>query len=96
MRPQRFQGRIRPKVSSMPRQRSEAAAYLDIYKLAIEKERLEQELEALDQRRAQIQERLGVLSGRVADLEKTAHTAHTIQPSSTARSGPFDTLFLEY
>lgn len=73
MRPHAKRGQIRPKISTMPRQKTEAAAYLDIYKLVNEKKRLQQELIALDERRAIVQERLAVLETQIADLETTAH-----------------------
>jgi chromosome segregation ATPase len=66
-------GQIRPKISTMPRQQTEAAAYLDIYKLVIEKKRLRQELEGMDDRRQQICDRLVVLEQQITALEKTAH-----------------------
>ena len=64
--------RIQPKISTMPRQRSEAAHYLDIYKLTIEKKRLRQELVAIEQRRHRIQERLDLLEEQVTTLEQGA------------------------
>jgi hypothetical protein len=66
-------GRILPKVSTMPRQQSEAAVVLDIYKLAIDKERLQQELQGIEQRRQQILQRLEVLEAQVDQLEGQAH-----------------------
>ncbi|NJO41270.1 MAG: hypothetical protein HC769_19505 [Cyanobacteria bacterium CRU_2_1] len=57
----------------MPRQPSEAAAFLDIYKLVIEKKRLRQELQSIDQRRQQILDRLASLEVQVSELETTAH-----------------------
>jgi len=53
----------------MPRQKTEAAAFLDLYKLVIEKKRLQQELQSLAQRRQQITNRLAVLDSQVAELE---------------------------
>ncbi|NER78539.1 MAG: hypothetical protein F6K42_02980 [Leptolyngbya sp. SIO1D8] len=73
--------RIHPKISTMPRQRSEAAHYLDIYKLTIEKKRLKQELTALDQRRDRLQERLQILDQQIADLN---HTAQRLQEPRNA------------
>lgn len=94
-RPER--GLIRPKVSTMPRQKSEASAYLDIYKLAVEKRRLQQELQALDQRRQRICQRLGSLRQEIAMLEGNVHELRgsgdakigeeLIQPISTPISG---------
>lgn len=73
MRRNLAKGRIQPKISTMPRQQSEAAAFLDIYKLVIEKKRLQQELESMDQRRQQILTRLEALNSQVATLENSAH-----------------------
>jgi len=110
MRPQLKQGQIRAKVSTMPRQKTEAAAYLDIYKLVNEKKRLQLELQRLDDRRQSIQQRLQALDTQVLDLEAKAHElrddspleqtpksilASAPKPATTAK-GDFNTLFLEY
>lgn len=101
-------GRIQPKVSTMPRQKSEAAAFLDIYKLVVEKKRLQQELESLDQRRQQIHGRLAVLDRQVSDLEYTVEKLRAADPDlsitpellTKAYEGKlpegFETLFLDY
>lgn len=64
--------RIRPKVSTMPRQKSEASHYLDIYKLTVEKRRLRQELASLNKRQKRIQERLSLIERQVETLEGSA------------------------
>ncbi|MBW4658642.1 MAG: hypothetical protein KME15_08210 [Drouetiella hepatica Uher 2000/2452] len=104
-------GRILPKISTMPRQQTEAAAVLDLYKLAIEKNRLQQELQDIELRRLQILSRLTVLEGQVDSLEAKAHQMRDSIPVDSllpvdgslprARSKPypaeeFDLLFLEY
>ncbi len=61
---------MRPRISSMPRQRNEATAYLDIYKLVVEKRRLREEMRKLDLRRLQIQQRLGELEVLIDSQEK--------------------------
>ncbi len=104
MRPHVSQGQIRPKISTMPRQKTEAAAYLDIYKLVNEKTRLQHELETLDERRDRVQKRLAVLDTAIADLERNAHQLRDAKPSevgaiATAKApelDSFNTLFLEY
>ncbi|MEO1146094.1 MAG: gas vesicle protein [Cyanobacteria bacterium J06638_22] len=100
-------GSIRPKISTMPRQRSEAAAFLDIYKLVVEKKRLEQELESLDGRRKQLCDRIAVLNQHVGDLETSVdrmraaeakpqpQTAPTVQPISE-QTDDFNTVVLDY
>jgi len=102
-------GRILPKVSTMPRQQTEAAAVLDIYKLAIEKNRLQQELQEIERRRLQILSRLTVLEEQVDTLEAKAHQMRDASPVGSSvtlplpmsRSQPcpaedFDLVFLEY
>jgi hypothetical protein len=104
-------GQIRPKISTMPRQQTEAAAYLDIYKLVIEKKRLRQELEGMDDRRQQICDRLVVLEQHITALEKTAHEVRDAEakpivnpakgdrvaaPETVKRTDGFDTLSLDY
>lgn len=98
------QTQIRPKVSTMPRSQTEAAAYLEIYKLVNEKKRLQQELELLEQRRERIQKRLEVLNVQVLELEQDAHQLRDAAPSQPKLSTPIETanpksfnmLFLEY
>jgi uncharacterized protein YjiS (DUF1127 family) len=97
-------GQIRPKISTMPRQQTEAAAYLDIYKLVIEKKRLRQELEGMDDRRQQICDRLAVLEQQITALEKTAQQVRQAEapPGSINSAKPqgaiegFDTISLDY
>ena len=103
MRPRHASGHIRPQISTMPRQKTEAAAYLDIYKLVTERARLQQELETLEQRRDRIEKRLEVLNHQVADLEKSAQQLRdstTAQPptvkNQTTASDSFNTFCLEY
>ncbi len=47
--------------STLPRPKTEAATYLNLYKLTIEKKRLEHELESIEVRRHRIQKRLTFL-----------------------------------
>jgi hypothetical protein len=60
-----------PKISTMPRNQTAATAHLEMYKLLVEKQRLELELETLEQRQQQIIERLTSLEAQVGDLEQT-------------------------
>lgn len=104
MRPPLSQTPIRSKISTMPRPKTEAAAYLNIYKLVTERKRLEQELEGLEQRRDRILKRLDDLTVQVAALEANAHglrenpppPAQPALPSRTSPADGFNTLFLEY
>jgi chromosome segregation ATPase len=107
MRPQPAKGEIRPKISTMPRQKTEAAAYLNIYKLTIEKKRLQQELNSLEERRQQLQNRLALITSQVHELEKSAQELRVSLPSApvlpnqpqnltVSASDSFSTFFLEY
>ncbi len=104
MRPRPSQGQIRPKVSTLPRQTTEAAAYLDIYKLVNERKRLQQELEMLEQRRDRIQQRLTTIESQVEQLEQTTRRlrdsipleANLARPTEAIAAANFNTLFLEY
>jgi chromosome segregation ATPase len=96
---------IRPKISTMPRARSESAAFLDIYKLTVEKKRLEHELVSLDQRRQQICQRLAILAEQVNGLEQTVEHLRQADGSPTPPAAPsdrppvgqtFDTILLDY
>lgn len=107
MRRNTARGKIRPKISTMPRQKSEAAAFLDIYKLVVEKKRLQQELQSLDERRQQICDRIEVLNQHIDKLETSVEQIRNLDhqdpnaPKLTSRpvaptSDNFETLFLEY
>jgi uncharacterized coiled-coil DUF342 family protein len=87
----------------MPRQKTEAAAYLEIYKLVNERTRLQKELASLGERRDRIEKRLDVLNGAVAKLEVTAHQLRDGTPSETAiaqspgtNANDFNTFLFEY
>ncbi len=104
MYPRPSTGSIRPKLSTMPRQKTEASAYLDMYKLALEKKRLQQELQNIEQRRQQILQRLALLDVQMAEQEKNAKQLREAPPADAqlpvqpafSQSGNFDTMFLEY
>jgi hypothetical protein len=82
MNSKRAPRRIFPKVSTMPRQKTEAAHYLDMYKLTVEKKRLQQELESIDERRLRLLERLAEIDQQTEGLD--ANAAALRQPSPGA------------
>ena len=59
-------GPIRPKISTMPRPQSEASLQLDIYKLVMEKQRIQAELRLIEQREQQLRQRLSFVEYSVA------------------------------
>jgi small-conductance mechanosensitive channel len=81
--------RIPPKISTLPRQNSEATQYLDIYKLTIEKKRLQSQLVDLDQRRQRIQARLAELNARTTELEQGAKQLRQADGAATPSSMVF-------
>ena len=102
MRPQFLQGQILPKISTMPRQKTEAAAYLEIYKRVNERTRLQKELASLGERHDRIEKRLEVLNSEVTRLESTTHQLRdltsenmTAQPQA-ANAEDFNTFLFEY
>ena len=87
----------RPRLSTMPRPKTEAAAYLNLYKLTIEKKRLEHELETIEVRRRGIEKRLAFLGSQVAELDRNAKQLKTSGIKEAAPdNAAFNTLFLEY
>ena len=59
---------IHPKISSMPRKQSEATTHLEIYKMSVEKNRLQQELENLKNREKHIVKRLTEIEKQTKEL----------------------------
>lgn len=90
MYPHRSPSKIQPKVSTLPRQKTEAAQYLDMYKLTIEKKRLQQELAALEQRRVRLEARLAKIDHQVETLETGAHQLRDANPSRQRAMGHFE------
>ena len=69
----------------MPRQQSESSHYLNLYKLTVERKRLNQELVSLNKRRDRIQDRLTVLEQEIAvhnDQARELGEANTPSPQS--------------
>ena len=110
MYPSPSSSRVHPKISTMPRHRSESSNYLDLYKLAIEKKRLKQELASMERRRSQIQSRLHILEQHINHLELSArHSRESasasvpnsmiyppMQSSDTQDTVSFQTVTLDY
>ncbi|MEH2051607.1 gas vesicle protein [Nostoc sp.] len=59
------QGITRPKISTMPRNQSEASNQLELYKLITEKQRIKQELVFIEQRKVLITKRLSTLQDQI-------------------------------
>ena len=60
----------RPQISPIPQPKTSVTAYLNAYKLATEKQHLEQELTSLKLRQQKIQKQLAFIHSQVAEIEK--------------------------
>lgn len=100
-------GPIRPKISTMPRPQSEASLQLDIYKLVMEKQRIQAELRLIEQREKQLKQRLNVVENTIADTEKKVQDFRSLtnadQPDKLRTRTPafpqaksMKTFYLEY
>ncbi|MBK1989403.1 gas vesicle protein [Sphaerospermopsis aphanizomenoides BCCUSP55] len=76
----RNRGMIRAKVSTMPRNKSDASSQLELYKMVTEKQRIQRELYGIKDRMFVLQQRLDVLNNQIEETEKTIHKLR--QPQS--------------
>lgn len=86
---------IRPQISSMPRDRSEPAEQLELYRLVAKRQRIKNELKLIEQRRELLQQQLETLDGKIENTEKiiqklrhsdSSPTSTTPNPSSSTSS----------
>ena len=98
-------GPIRPKISTMPRPQSEASLQLDIYKLVMEKQRIQAELRLIEQREQQLRQRLSVVENTIAETEKKVQDFRCLntdqdklrtRPKAFPQSKNLKTFYLEY
>ncbi len=87
---------LQPRLSNMPRPKTEAAAYIDIYKLTVEKQRLLHELETLAKRQHQIVTRLQAITVGIDQLEARAHGVR--QPQRALKTVPsrYQSQFIDF
>ncbi len=76
------------RISTMPRPQTEARGHLDRYQMAIEKARLEKELDYLETRRGQIHRRLQQLSLSAEDLDYKLNDYKLNGSSESTTHGP--------
>ncbi|NEQ29077.1 MAG: hypothetical protein F6K28_61085 [Microcoleus sp. SIO2G3] len=91
-----------PKISTLPRQQTEASILLDLHKLVSEKNRLQQELIQLEARQTHIHQRLEAIAIERDLLEQNRRSIRTrvIDPipqvDDRASANTFDVTLLEY
>ncbi|MFP4135393.1 MAG: gas vesicle protein [Halothece sp.] len=78
-----YQRSAHPKISSMPRQKSEASIHLEIYKISVEKHRLQQELQNLKNRELRIKKRLEEIETQSQKLMSKVKSSEAREESST-------------
>ena len=95
----------RPKISTMPRPKSDASSQLDLYKMVTEKQRIQRDMHSIKERMILLQQRLDTLNEQIEATEKTIHklrqphsnTAQNILRSSIfVESNNYQTFELEY
>ncbi|KKD38188.1 gas vesicle protein [Limnoraphis robusta] len=72
---------IKPKISTMPRNKSEASQQLELYKLITEKQRIQKELKFMDQRIQQLENRLTVLNHQIESTEQNIQDLRQANPN---------------
>jgi len=97
---------IPPKISSIPRKQSEATTHLEVYKMSVEKNRLQQELENLKSREKHIIKRLAEIKQETEALMAQVHSSQSSaqpQKSEKSPSNPalqsafdFEQVYVEY
>jgi uncharacterized protein Smg (DUF494 family) len=96
-----------PRISTMPRAQTEARMHLERYQMAIEKSRLEKELEMLEFRQVQIHARLAQLAQQAATTAQLQEAAaqntdaavlpiHQKHPVKTFNSESYQTFLLDF
>jgi hypothetical protein len=98
-------GPIRPKISTMPRPQSEASLQLDVYKLVMEKQRIQAELRLIEQREQQLIQRLSVVENTMAETEKKVQDFRSLnadkdklrtRPKAVPQAKNLTTVYLDY
>ncbi len=101
----RVKGPIKPKISTMPRNKSEASQQLELYKLITEKQRIQKELNLMEQRLKQLKNRLTVLNHQIDSTEQSIQDLRQANPSipkmlhpskPIAQPSNFQAFYLEY
>lgn len=101
---------IRSKISTMPRKQSEADQQLELYKLIIEKQRIQEKLEIMERQIQQLKSRLTFVTDQIETTEQSIQNLRTVNPPSLAKkpdspktvahssnnSSNFQAFYLEY
>jgi phage shock protein A len=94
----------------MPRKQSEADQQLELYKLIIEKQRIQEKLEIMERQIQQLKSRLTFVTDQIETTEQSIQNLRTVNPPSLAKkpdspktvahssnnSSNFQAFYLEY
>jgi chromosome segregation ATPase len=82
---------IPPKLHTIPRENSEAAEQLELYKKVTKRQRILQELHSIEQRTQLLKQQLSIIDSQIEEAEETIKTlrqASLISASSSPASAP--------
>lgn len=82
---------IPPKLHTIPRENSEAAEQLELYKKVTKRQRILQELHSMEQRTQLLKQQLSIIDSQIEEAEQTIKTlrqASLISASSSPASAP--------
>jgi predicted nucleic acid-binding Zn-ribbon protein len=74
---------VRSRISTMPRNKSDASSQLDLYKLVTEKQRINRELSGIKERMTVLQKSLDVLNQEIEATERTINKLRQTNPKTT-------------
>ncbi|MGF1570102.1 MAG: hypothetical protein ACFCVD_18865 [Nodosilinea sp.] len=96
MAPKRPPAKIYPKISTLPRPRTEASHHLNLYRLASEKAQILQELEVIHQRRQRLHTRLAEIEQQISAQggSQPAARDQTRAAHATSSSAPAPNVYL--
>lgn len=84
----RPRGPIPPKLCTIPREESEAAEQLELYKMVTKRQRILQELDSMEQRIQLLKQQLSGLDSQIEETEQTIKTFRQSSYSSASSSPP--------
>lgn len=77
---------IRPNISTMPRSKTEASEQLELYKKVTKRQRIQQELQLIEQRTQELQHQLAVINKEIVQSEETIQRLRQSTPTSQQHS----------
>ncbi|MDF5717016.1 MAG: gas vesicle protein [Rhizonema sp. NSF051] len=79
---------IRPTISTIPRNQSEATKQLELYKMVTKRQRIQQELQFMEQRLQVLKQQMSSLDNQIKITEKTIQDLRQSPPASSESATP--------